>query len=99
MVGITPAASLALVTEASCILSVLTALSASFVVFTTPVFRVGLGYVPVRSPPAAPVGLPPLPTLSADGIHWVPSYFRTWPVAGTVVLMVMPFILSNVGLG
>ena len=55
-VGITPAASFALVTDASTILIVVTLLSASLAVVITPLLIVGLGYVPVKSPPAVPFG-------------------------------------------
>src|SRR5678815_6092092 len=55
-VGITPAASFALVTDASIIFEVVIELSAGLVVVTAPVVIVGLGYKPVKSPPAVPLG-------------------------------------------
>src|SRR5688572_8978387 len=51
----TPGANLAAVTEASTIFAVVTEPSASFVLVIAPVVTVGLGYVPVRSPPAVPL--------------------------------------------
>ena len=56
MVGISPGASFTPVTDASWIFEVPTELSASFVLSTADALIVGLGYVPVRSPPAEPPG-------------------------------------------
>ena len=42
--------------DASATLAVVTARSASLFVVTTPLLIIGLGYVPVKSPPAVPFG-------------------------------------------
>jgi hypothetical protein len=54
LVGITPAANLEAVIVASTIFALVTEASAILVVVTVPAAMVGLGYVPERSPPAAP---------------------------------------------
>src|SRR4030095_1459609 len=95
-VGITPAASFAAVTDASTIFKVVTELSASFDVIIAPAVTVGFGYVPDKSPPAGPLGTPPL---SVAGDHCVPLYFKTCPLVAPVVLTITPWILVTPGLG
>src|ERR1043165_1895615 len=90
-VGITPAANFAAVTEASAIFSVVTLLSASLVAVIALAATVGFGYVPDRSPPAAPSG--------GNEVGMTPAASLARVTEPSKILLVVIALIPMVGLG